>query len=137
VLTILLLVLLAGVLVAAGYSLGRYRLRHDYARLTELRQTLRPPDVFTPLARQLHGEVEMDALPWLTGPGPWDLPSLANSVAAHPTERGLPVLLSLTSCDRFGRDLNVGQFTQVSEGLHHQGVDVAGWIGHPRVDRVP
>jgi hypothetical protein len=38
VLTILLLVLLAGVLAAAGYGLGRYRLRQDYARLTELRQ---------------------------------------------------------------------------------------------------
>jgi hypothetical protein len=38
VLTIILLVLLAGVLVAAGYGLGCYRLRQDYARLTELRQ---------------------------------------------------------------------------------------------------
>jgi hypothetical protein len=33
--------------------------------------TLCLPDVFGPMAQQLRGEVEIDALSWLTGPGPW------------------------------------------------------------------
>ncbi len=37
--TVLLLVLLiAGVLLVAGYLFGLYRVRHEYARLAELRQ---------------------------------------------------------------------------------------------------
>ena len=62
--------------------------------LVALPGTLCPPTVFAPLAECLRGEVTVDALSWLTGPGPWDIPSLADAVGHHVRQRHRgPVLL--------------------------------------------
>jgi 3-oxoadipate enol-lactonase len=56
--------------------------------------TLCPPAVFGRLARALAGEVTLDPVSWLTGPGPWDIPSVATRVGARIEERwGGPVLV--------------------------------------------
>ncbi|MCU1668896.1 MAG: alpha/beta hydrolase [Blastococcus sp.] len=57
------------------------------APLVALAGTLCPPGVFDPLAECLRGEVDVDAFPWLTGPGPWDVPSLADGVGDHVRQR--------------------------------------------------
>jgi pimeloyl-ACP methyl ester carboxylesterase len=43
--------------------------------------------VFSPLAKALAGEATVDPLPWLTWPGPWDIPSVVSRVAAYVKER--------------------------------------------------
>jgi pimeloyl-ACP methyl ester carboxylesterase len=45
------------------------------------------PAVFGPLARALAGEVTVGPVSWLTGPGPWDIPSVAERVADHISQR--------------------------------------------------
>jgi pimeloyl-ACP methyl ester carboxylesterase len=51
--------------------------------LVALPGTMCTPAVFEPLARALAGEVTVDPVSWLTGPGPWDIPSIAERVADH------------------------------------------------------
>jgi pimeloyl-ACP methyl ester carboxylesterase len=51
--------------------------------LVALPGTMCTPAVFGPLARALAGEVTVDPVSWLTGPGPWDIPSVAERVADH------------------------------------------------------
>jgi pimeloyl-ACP methyl ester carboxylesterase len=51
--------------------------------LVALPGTMCTPAVFGPLARALPGEVTVDPVSWLTGPGPWDIPSVAERVADH------------------------------------------------------
>jgi pimeloyl-ACP methyl ester carboxylesterase len=62
--------------------------------LVALPGTLCPPAVFDPLARALAGELVVDPVSWLTQPGPWDIPAVADRVADH-IERswGRPVLV--------------------------------------------
>jgi pimeloyl-ACP methyl ester carboxylesterase len=55
--------------------------------LVALPGTMCTPAVFGPLARALAGEVTVDPVSWLTGPGPWDIPSVAERVADHISQR--------------------------------------------------
>ncbi|MGI5231644.1 alpha/beta fold hydrolase [Actinoallomurus sp. CA-142502] len=56
--------------------------------------TLCAPAVFRPLAGRLAGQVEFDAVSWMTEPGPWDLGTVADRLAAHITRRhGAPVVV--------------------------------------------
>jgi pimeloyl-ACP methyl ester carboxylesterase len=45
------------------------------------------PAVFGPLARALAGEATVAPVSWLTEPGPWDIPSIAERVADHINDR--------------------------------------------------
>jgi 3-oxoadipate enol-lactonase len=45
--------------------------------------TMCSPAVFAPLREALAGQVAVDALSWLTWPGPWDIPAVAARVASH------------------------------------------------------
>ena len=56
--------------------------------LVGLPGTLCSPAVFEPLARALAGEVDVVPFSWLTQPGPWDVPSVAERVAGHLAENG-------------------------------------------------
>ncbi|MEV5750634.1 alpha/beta hydrolase [Actinoallomurus sp. NPDC052308] len=49
--------------------------------------TLCAPTVFRPLAQRLAGQVEFDAVSWMTDSGPWDLGTIADRLAAHITRR--------------------------------------------------
>jgi len=53
------------------------------AVLVALPGTLCPPAVFDPLARALAGELVVDPFSWLTQPGPWDMPAVAERVADY------------------------------------------------------
>jgi 3-oxoadipate enol-lactonase len=53
------------------------------AVLVALPGTMCTPAVFGPLTRELAGEVTVDPVSWLTEPGPWDIPSIAERVADH------------------------------------------------------
>jgi pimeloyl-ACP methyl ester carboxylesterase len=55
--------------------------------LVALPGTMCTPAVFGPLARALAGEVTVDPVSWLTEPGPWDIPSIAERVADHINDR--------------------------------------------------
>ena len=56
--------------------------------------TLCAPAVFRPLAERLAGQVEFDAVSWMTDPGPWDLGTVADRIAAHlPRRHGAPVIV--------------------------------------------
>jgi pimeloyl-ACP methyl ester carboxylesterase len=56
--------------------------------------TMCSPAVFEPLARELAGQVTVDPVSWLTQPGPWDIPAVAERVALHIGQRwGRPVLV--------------------------------------------
>ncbi len=62
--------------------------------LVALPGTLCTPAVFEPLARGLAGEVTVDPVSWLTEPGPWDIPSIAERVAGYVDhQRRGPVLV--------------------------------------------
>jgi 3-oxoadipate enol-lactonase len=62
--------------------------------LVALPGTMCTPAVFEPLARALAGQVTVDPVSWLTGPGPWDIPSVAERVADHLRRRWTrPVLV--------------------------------------------
>jgi len=62
--------------------------------LVALPGTMCTPTVFKPLARALAGEVTVDPVSWLTEPGPWDIPSLAERVADQINDRWhRPVLI--------------------------------------------
>lgn len=62
--------------------------------LVALPGTMCSPAVFEPLARALTGQVTVDPFSWLTQPGPWDIPAVAERVAAYIGERwGRPVLV--------------------------------------------
>src|ERR1700722_8871716 len=65
----------------------------EEAVLVALPGTMCSPAVFDPLAQALAGELVVDAVSWLTQPGPWDIPAVADRVADH-IERswGRPVL---------------------------------------------
>ena len=51
--------------------------------LVGLPGTLCSPAVFEPMTRALAGEVDVVPFSWLTQPGPWDVPSIAERVAGH------------------------------------------------------
>jgi 3-oxoadipate enol-lactonase len=51
--------------------------------LVALPGTMCSPAVFGPLSRSLAGEVVVDPVSWLTQPGPWDIPAVAERVARH------------------------------------------------------
>jgi pimeloyl-ACP methyl ester carboxylesterase len=51
--------------------------------LVALPGTMCTPAVFEPLARALAGEITVDPVSWLTEPGPWDIPAIAERVADH------------------------------------------------------
>jgi pimeloyl-ACP methyl ester carboxylesterase len=56
--------------------------------------TLCAPAVFRPLARRLAGRARLDAVSWMTDPGPWHLGAIADRVAARITQRhGTPVVV--------------------------------------------
>jgi pimeloyl-ACP methyl ester carboxylesterase len=56
--------------------------------------TMCSPAVFEPLARALAGELVIDPFSWLTQPGPWDIPAVAERVASHiDASWGRPVLV--------------------------------------------
>lgn len=57
-------------------------------RIVALPGTLCAPAVFDPLAAALTGEAVLDAVSWMTEPGPWDIPSIAERVAARIREAG-------------------------------------------------
>lgn len=48
--------------------------------------TMCAPSVFRRLAEELAGEVEVEAVSWLTEPGPWDIPTVADRIAERITE---------------------------------------------------
>jgi pimeloyl-ACP methyl ester carboxylesterase len=54
--------------------------------LVGLPGTLCSPAVFEPMTRALAGEVDVVPFSWLTQPGPWDIPSVAERVASHLAE---------------------------------------------------
>jgi pimeloyl-ACP methyl ester carboxylesterase len=56
------------------------------AVLIGLPGTLCSPAVFEPMARALAGEVTVAPFSWLTEPGPWDIPSVAERTAGHITK---------------------------------------------------
>jgi pimeloyl-ACP methyl ester carboxylesterase len=66
----------------------------EEAVLLALPGTMCSPAVFDPLARALAGDMVVDPVSWLTQPGPWDIPAVADRVAGH-IERswGRPVLV--------------------------------------------
>lgn len=45
--------------------------------------TLCAPSVFGRLAQRLSGEATLDAVSWLTEPGPWDIPAVADRIAGR------------------------------------------------------
>jgi 3-oxoadipate enol-lactonase len=49
--------------------------------------TMCSPAVFEPLARALAGQVVVDPYSWLSQPGPWDIPAVAERVAEHIGQR--------------------------------------------------
>ncbi|HJP78653.1 MAG TPA: alpha/beta hydrolase [Pseudonocardiaceae bacterium] len=51
--------------------------------------TMCAPSVFRRLAEELAGEVEVEAVSWLTEPGPWDIPTVADRIAERITEPAL------------------------------------------------
>ena len=53
------------------------------AVLVGLPGTLCSPAMFEPMTRGLAGEVDVVPFSWLTQPGPWDIPSVAERVAGH------------------------------------------------------
>lgn len=56
--------------------------------------TLCSPAVFGPVANELAGQVVVDPVSWLTQPGPWDIPAVADRVARHIAARwGRPVVV--------------------------------------------
>jgi 3-oxoadipate enol-lactonase len=55
--------------------------------LVGLPGTLCSPAVFEPMTRALAGEVDVVPFSWLTQPGPWDVPSVAERVAGHLAEK--------------------------------------------------
>jgi 3-oxoadipate enol-lactonase len=55
--------------------------------------TLCAPSVFGPLAERVGGQVEFDAVSWMTGPGPWDLGAVADRIAGRIGRRGVPVVV--------------------------------------------
>jgi pimeloyl-ACP methyl ester carboxylesterase len=56
--------------------------------------TMCSPAVFGPLGEALAGQVTVDPFSWLTMPGPWDIPAVADGLARHIGQRyGRPVLL--------------------------------------------
>jgi 3-oxoadipate enol-lactonase len=62
--------------------------------LVALPGTMCSPAVFEPLTRALAGRVVVDPFSWLTEPGPWDIPAVAERVADHIGQRwGHPVLV--------------------------------------------
>jgi pimeloyl-ACP methyl ester carboxylesterase len=64
------------------------------AVMVALPGTICSPAVFEPLARALAGDVVVDPFSWLTEPGPWDIPAIAERVADHiDTRWGRPVLV--------------------------------------------
>jgi 3-oxoadipate enol-lactonase len=64
------------------------------AVMVALPGTMCSPAVFEPLRLALAGEVTVDPFSWLTQPGPWDIPAVAERVARHIGERwGRPVLV--------------------------------------------
>ena len=54
--------------------------------LVGLPGTLCSPAVFEPMKRALAGEVDVVPFSWLTQPGPWDIPSVAERVAGYLAE---------------------------------------------------
>ena len=54
--------------------------------LVGLPGTLCSPALFEPMTRALAGEVDVVPFSWLTQPGPWDIPSVAERVAGHIAE---------------------------------------------------
>jgi 3-oxoadipate enol-lactonase len=66
----------------------------EEAVLVALPGTMCSPAVFDPLARALAGELVVDPVSWLTQPGPWDIPAVADRVADHiESSWGCPVLV--------------------------------------------
>ena len=62
--------------------------------LVALPGTMCSPGIFGPLSRSLAGDVIVDPVSWLTQPGPWDIPAVAERVARHIEEtRDGPVLV--------------------------------------------
>jgi pimeloyl-ACP methyl ester carboxylesterase len=57
------------------------------AVLVGLPGTLCSPAVFGPVAQALAGEVTIAPFSWLTQPGPWDIPAVAERVAGHIEEK--------------------------------------------------
>jgi 3-oxoadipate enol-lactonase len=56
--------------------------------------TMCSPAVFRPLADALAGQAVLDPVSWLTEPGPWDIPAVADRVARHIDARwGRPVVV--------------------------------------------
>jgi pimeloyl-ACP methyl ester carboxylesterase len=63
------------------------------AVLLALPGTMCSPAIFRPLSRALGGDAVVDPFSWLTLPGPWDIPAIAERVARHIEENwGGPVL---------------------------------------------
>ncbi|MFK4481688.1 alpha/beta fold hydrolase [Curtobacterium sp. AB7] len=64
------------------------------ATVVALPGTLCPPEIFDLLDRELGDAVEVDVVPWLTGPGPWTVSDIARTVAGRIESRSLgPVCL--------------------------------------------
>ena len=63
------------------------------AVLVGLPGTLCSPAVFEPVARALAGEVTIAPFSWLTQPGPWDIPAVAERAAVHIAENWPPPVL--------------------------------------------
>jgi len=55
----------------------------ERTRIVALAGTLCAPFIFTPLSERLGDTATVDAVSWMTFPGPWDLTTLAGRVAAH------------------------------------------------------
>jgi pimeloyl-ACP methyl ester carboxylesterase len=100
--------------------------------VTAIPGTLCAPSVFGRLADHLSGQVEIDAVSWLTEPGPWDIPSVADRIGArlaepalvlgHSTGGAIALQLALNHPDR------ITGLVLVNTGAHMR--------GHGDVDRI-
>jgi pimeloyl-ACP methyl ester carboxylesterase len=53
----------------------------DRTRIIALAGTLCSPRIFDPLAERLSAIARVDAVSWMTSPGPWDIPAIASWTA--------------------------------------------------------
>lgn len=94
--------------------------------LVALPGTICSPAVFAPTAAMLRGEVDVDAVSWMTGPGPWRVPDLADVLARRVESRhGRPVVLAghstggaIAACLAGRRPDLVGGLVLVDTGAH-------------------
>jgi 3-oxoadipate enol-lactonase len=99
---------------------------HMSTRLVALPGTICSPAVFAPTAELLRGTVEVDAVSWMTEPGPWTVPDVADGTAHRiETRHDGPVVLvghstggAIAACLAGRRPELVAGLVLVDSGAH-------------------